>query len=117
VANERSKKLARELNVAAPSQNPEPTFLPPIGQAWDAFVAAANVERMDAGQLNGLLTGEDDTTPACEFGVEGVQRFIDAVKRAHSGWRSITAEQRAELFARLGEHMELNGITWHEEIR
>lgn len=117
VAEERSKKFARELHVAAPSQDPEPTFLPSIGEAWDAFVAAANVERMDADQLNGLLTGEGGVMPACDFGVEGVQRFIDAVKRAHSGWRSITAEQRADLFGRLGDQMEGFGITWHEDIR
>lgn len=111
VAEERRHKLGQVLNVA------ESQFLPTVGAAWSEFVTACGTEAMDADQLDALLTGEGDTTPACEFGKEGVTRFIDAVRKSHRHDRSITAEQRTELLDRLSEHMALKGIVWHEPIK
>lgn len=114
VAVERHNKIvaAREVETVEPPRQ----YLPPVGAAWDQFVAAASTEPMDADQLDGLITGEGDITPACEFGADGVQRVIDAVKKAHQRDHSISAVERAELFSVLKAHMFQYGITWHEPI-
>jgi hypothetical protein len=109
VAIERRPKL-EHASVAAFE------FLPAYGESWEAFVAAIGSERVDRAELTEFLTGTSVVRAACDFGPDGVQRFIDAVKRAHSGWQTITSVDRAELFAGLRSQMHAAGITWHETI-
>lgn len=116
IALERSAKLletAAEARAAAQAE-----FLPPVGEAWEQFVVAADTPGIDVVQLDGLLTGAlADSPPATDFGIDGVQRFIDAVKRAHSGYGSINSQERAELFEDLKIRMARMGLAWHEEIK
>lgn len=114
VALERHNKIVAarigEQNAEIARDETPPEFLPPVGEAWDRFVAAAGAASLDVDQLDGLLTGEGDTTPACEFGMNGVQRFIDAVKRSHQRDHTVDATQRAELFAGLRSYAHSAGI-------
>lgn len=116
IALERHAKLFDVDETTTPA--PPAEFLPPVGEAWEQFVVAAGTPEIDVEQLDGLLTGAlADFPPATDFGIDGVQRFIDAVKRAHSGYGSINSQERAELFENLQAHMARAGIAWHEEIK
>lgn len=116
VAEERRHKLfatAREVEAVDPPRQ----YLPPAGEAWSQLVSTAERDHMSFRQLEELIDGTEVLTPACEFGTDGVQRVIDAVKKAHQRDHSIDAVERAELFAKLRAHMFQYEIIWHEPIQ
>lgn len=119
VANERRIKMPAGLPAGegapdeflAPAEFLAPVeFLPAVGGAWDVFVAACGTDGMDVDQLDALLTGEGDTTPAAEFGMPGLLRVIDAIKRCHQRDHSIGATERAALLQEVREYAHAVGI-------
>lgn len=111
VAGERRKRLETELNQAAPQ------FLPATGAAYGELVNMLDAERLSYEDLLTILSGAAGNTPPCLFGPDGVQRFIDAVKRSQSGYQSIDASERAELFASLKQAMHEADIVWSSDIQ
>lgn len=117
VALERHNKIVatridgQNAEMVRDEAEPEPReFLPPVGESWDAFVAACGTDSMDVDQLNALLTGEGDTTPATEFGMPGLLRVIDAIKRCHQRDHSIGNTERAALLQEVREYAHTVGI-------
>jgi hypothetical protein len=112
VARDRWAKLAEPEPSAA--EEPEPDLIPAEGEAWDRFVAAAELESPPYAHLWELLTNERETLPYAgpDFGLPGLQRVADAVARAHRRDHSITNVQRAELEGAMVERAERFRIEW-----
>lgn len=104
VARERHDKLVSQLA----------TPLPPIGYAWDQFVQFADRQNLTGSDIEDMLNGQwdkDAEAPAAhEYGVNGLIRLADAVKRSNVRDHTIDNVTRANLIQLIREKAHENGI-------
>jgi len=110
VASERYDRLTKELNVPSPRE-----FLPPVGYAWDQFVAFADRQNLTEAEIRSMLEGQWDNVaeaPAAhEFGLNGLIRLADAVKRSNARDHTIGNTDRANLLQLIRDCANENEIS------
>lgn len=90
VASERQKKIT-----------PRREYLPPVGYAWERFVEFADRQNLTEAEIRSMLEGQwdkDAEAPAAhEFGLNGLIRLADAVKRSNARDHTVGITDRANL--------------------
>ena len=110
VAEERRNKLATVSGQAAPTDEP----LPPVGKVWDEFVTASDAPNLTADHIRALLDGswsdgDAGAVLAEDFGVTGLVRVADAIRRSNARDHTISDTDRANLLQQVTDRAhELN---------
>lgn len=95
IVAERAARLAQATAANLPTwTDAAPEFLPPVGTAWDLLVAYLAGKNLKAEDLRRALDGgygdAQEGVAAAEFGMDGIQRVVDALKASLHRDRSIT---------------------------
>lgn len=113
VAEERRFKL---LNAVTPEvADAATTILANDGYAWDLLVRYADRQNLTGFEIREMLDGQwdkDQEMPgASQFGMDGLQRVVDAVKRSHARDHTIDNVAQAELMQEIRERAHDAGLT------
>lgn len=111
VANERRLKMPAGVSDG---QGAPREFLDPQGDAWATFCSWLDTQNRLPSDIVEALEGQWDKDaempPAAQWGLPGLLRVIDAIKRNNKRDRTISDIERVELIYRVQEQAELNGI-------
>lgn len=112
---EQIKAVAEERYLKLVNAVEQREFLPASGPAWQDFCSWVDLQNRLPSDIREALEGQWDKArempPAAEWGLPGLLRLIDAVKRSNKRDETITDTQRAELLDEIMAAATAYGIT------